>query len=151
MEESDLSVCAGQKTILLKVWRQQFLQNAIQQEFTSSDKLKFSSSLTIIHHNIRGLKDKIDEIICPLTSNNINRYICLSEHYATEQNLLILNLENYYLGSNFSCTKCIGGGSCIYVRCHLQFNTFDISDFGLEKMCEICASRTVLEFAILLQ
>jgi hypothetical protein len=94
----------GRRLFCSKYGGQQFLQNASQQEFTSSDKLKFSSSLTIIHHNIRGLKDKIDEIISPLTSNNINHYICLSEHYATEQNLLILNLENYYLASNFSCT-----------------------------------------------
>ena len=59
--------------------------------FTSSNKLKFSDSLTTIHHNIRGL---IDELICCLTSTNINPYFCLSEHNATEQNLLTLNLEN---------------------------------------------------------
>ena len=87
--------------------------------------MKLGNSLTIIHHDIRGLRDKIDELICSQTSNNINRYICVSEHYATEQNLLTLNLENY--------------GSCVFVKCHLQFNTFDVTNFGLEKICEICA------------
>jgi hypothetical protein len=80
------------------------LQNASQQEFTSSDKQKYSNSLTIIHHNVRGLSDNIDELICSQTSNNINRFICLSEHSATELNLLTLNLENYYSAFNFSCT-----------------------------------------------
>ena len=122
------------------------MQNSTQ-EFTSSDKLKLSNSLTINHHSIRGLRDKIDELIS-LTSSNINHFICLSEHYAREV-LLILNLENYYVASSFKCTRYIGGGSCIFVRCHLQFNTFDVTNFGLENICEICA-KTMLECAILL-
>jgi len=94
-----------------------------QQEFTLSDKLKFSNSLTIICHNIRGLRDKIEELICSQKSNNINCYICFSEH-AAEQNLLTLKLENYYLASNFSFIKYIGGGSCIFVRSHLGLTHF---------------------------
>jgi hypothetical protein len=42
--------------------------------------------------------------------------ICLSEHYLSTQNLLLINLENYYLGSSFSRTINHGGGVCIYIR-----------------------------------
>jgi hypothetical protein len=56
---------------------------AIGQRFTSSDKLTLNNSLTIIHQNIRGLKDKIDELMHTLASNNMNPHIiCLSEHYS---------------------------------------------------------------------
>jgi len=113
------------------------------------DKLKFSNSLTIMHHNIRGLRDKIDELICSQTSNNINSYICLSEH-AAEQDLLTLNLKNYYLASTFSCTKYIGGGSCIFVRSPLQFNTFVVSNFGLEKIFEVCAVQDSIEICYII-
>jgi hypothetical protein len=95
-----------------------------------------------MHHNIRGLRDKIDQLMWFQTSNNINHYICLPEH-AAEQDLLTLNLKNYYLASNFSCTKYIRGGWCVFVRSCVQFNTFVVSNFGLEKI-EVCAVQDSL-------
>ena len=50
----------------------------------------------------------------------------------TRKKLLIINLENYYLASNSSCTKYIGGGACIFVMSDLQFNTLDVSHFCIE-------------------
>jgi hypothetical protein len=72
-----------------------------------------------------------------LSSINLNPHIIgFSEHYLNEQNLLIVNLSNYYLASNFSHMNHSGG---IYVRSNLQVNTIDIFQFCIEKIFEACA------------
>jgi hypothetical protein len=46
-----------------------------------------------------------------LISHNLTLHIiCLSEHYITEQNLLLINMEGYHLASNFSRNNHAGGG-----------------------------------------
>jgi hypothetical protein len=111
-----------------------------KQSTTLCSKFNLHSSLTIFHQNIRRLKQKNDELLCMLSSINLNPYVvCFSEHYLTEQNLLIVNFSIYYLASNFSCINHSGGGVCIYIRSDLQVNTIDISQFCIEKMFEACA------------
>jgi hypothetical protein len=75
-----------------------------------------NDSRTVIHQNIRGLSNKSGELICSLTSNNINPHlICLSEHYLTSQNLSIINLDSYILGTSYARTNSRGGGVCTYI------------------------------------
>jgi hypothetical protein len=72
------------------------------------------SSFKIFHQNIRGLKDKHDELICSLNSFNINPHLlCISEYYTIEHNLSTISQENYKLAVNFSHVKYQGGGMCI--------------------------------------
>jgi hypothetical protein len=88
----------------------------------------------------RGLSNKSDELICSFTTNKINPHIiCLSEHYLSTQNLLLINLENYYLGCNFSCNINHGGGVCIYIRKVIHFVNCDVSHYHFEKIIEFCA------------
>jgi exonuclease III len=54
------------------------------------------------------------------------------------QNLLLINLENYYLGSSFSRTIHHGGGACIYVRKDIHFVNRDVSHYCVEKVIEFC-------------
>jgi len=43
------------------------------------------------------------------------KLICLTEYYAREQNLLIIELENYNLSANFS-SKNYAGGDVFYIH-----------------------------------
>jgi len=108
-EESDLSICAGEKTSAQSMAAAVPLK-CLSTRIYISDEVKFNNSLTIIYHNTRGLRDKTDELICSLTSNNINCYICLSEHYTTEQNFKCSHpvafhylINNYNFQSNTTC------------------------------------------------
>jgi hypothetical protein len=59
-------------------------------------------SLNIFHQNIRGLRNKCDElIIYSLEIDGIYPHIlCLSEHHMVEQDLLHPTLAGYLLGSS---------------------------------------------------
>jgi hypothetical protein len=76
-----------------------------------------NSWLTIFHEDERGLSDKSGELMCSLIISMFTaRFLCLSEHFITLQNLSTLSLDNYYLSSNFSCINHIGCGVCIFTR-----------------------------------
>jgi exonuclease III len=108
--------------------------------FDSCKNADRENCLTVIHQNIRGLCNKSDELVCSFTTNQINPpIICLSEHYLSTQNLLLINLENYYLGCSFSCTINHGGGVCIYVRKDMHFVNRDVSHCCVETIVELCA------------
>jgi hypothetical protein len=58
------------------------------------DSLK---SLSIFHHNIRGLRNKSNEFINSFVLDSINPHIlCLTEHHVEEQNLLNLTLSGFF-------------------------------------------------------
>jgi hypothetical protein len=50
-------------------------------------------------------------------------------------------LEGYTLAANYSRSGRKGGGSCIYVRNYLIFNTINITQYGIEKVSEPCAIK----------
>jgi hypothetical protein len=79
---------------------------------SKSNKLSFNKfnytkdSLILIHQNI----SKIDELKCSVVRNNINpHFICLSEHYMSDQKLSYSNFQNYVLGTKYARTIHQGG------------------------------------------
>jgi hypothetical protein len=74
-----------------------------------------SNLVTIFHQNIRGLRNKSDELIPSFVIDTINPHIlCLSEYYIAEQNLLHLSLNGYHLGSSF-CEKDFRMEVCVFM------------------------------------
>jgi exonuclease III len=101
-----------------------------------------SNSLKVLHQNIRGLRDKNDELTCSLNSFSIMPHIlCLTEHFASTQNLSFISLDNYQLSSIFSRTAFCGGGACIYIRKDLIHKSINVTQFCVEKTFEICVSH----------
>jgi hypothetical protein len=67
-----------------------------------------SNSVHIFHQNIRGLRNKADELLSSFEIDGISPHIlCLSEHHMDEQDLLHLALPGYVLGSCFYRQKCL--------------------------------------------
>jgi hypothetical protein len=96
--------------------------------------------LNIFHQNIRGLRNKSDELINSFVVDSINPYIlCLSEHHMEEQDLLNLTVMGYSLGSSYCRWNLQKGGVCIFVREDQSFNKTDTSLHCAEQTSEVCA------------
>jgi hypothetical protein len=109
-------------------------------------KIKFNNakinSFNLFHQNIRGLQYKVDELNCLLTSYDLSpSVICITEHYLTEQKLLLINLEKYCLISQFSRSINKGDGDSIYCKLDMDCNSIDIKQYCMEKVIEDCAAR----------
>jgi hypothetical protein len=75
-----------------------------------------NNPLILLHQNIRGLVSKKDEIIASLTLDKISpHFLCFSEHHMTDNNLSLVSIDNYVLGSCYSRCMYQKGGVCIFI------------------------------------
>ena len=126
----------------------------VNREQVESSKIKqtMHNSLNILHQNIRGIQHKMDELICMLYSCDLSPHIiCLTEHFLTDQKLLMIKPENYYLASSFSHQSSNGGGVCIYIKSDLECSIIDLTQYCIEKVTEVCAAQMkVKNYSIIL-
>jgi hypothetical protein len=73
-----------------------------------------SNKLTILHQNICGIYNKIDEFLISL-SHKSPHVICLSEHHLGTKEIGCVNLRQYTLGASFCRKTSRHGGVCIFV------------------------------------
>jgi hypothetical protein len=107
---------------------------------------KFNKLLILVHQNIRGLISKTDEISISLNLDKISpQVLCFSEYHMSENNLNLVNIENYALGSCFSRCRYQKGGICIFVHNDICFSHVDLLNCRVEKILEICAVK--IEFS----
>jgi hypothetical protein len=72
--------------------------------------------------------------------DGINPHIlCPSKHHMVEQDLLLLTLDGYILGSSFCRQNLQRGDVCIFVKKDQCLNKIDISHHCTEQDMEICA------------
>jgi len=101
---------------------------------------EMDESLLLIHQNIRGLSNKINEFTSMLTLEHINpQVICFSEHHMSKSNLNLLNISNYNLSTGFCRQTNKKEGVCIYVREDICYRSLDLSRYCEEKNHEACA------------
>jgi hypothetical protein len=96
---------------------------------------KFNKPLILVQQNIRGLISKAEEITVSLNLDNISpQVLCFSEHHMSENNLSLVYIENYVLGSCFSrCRLLLKGGVGILVHRAIRFSQVDLLNFSVEK------------------
>jgi exonuclease III len=112
---------------------------------STGSSVKLNKPLILVHQNIRGLTSKRDEITVSLILDKISpQVLCFSEHHMLENNLSLVNIENYSLRSNFSRSRYQKGGVCIFVRNKVCFSHVDLFNYYVEEILEICAIK--LEF-----
>ena len=84
----------------------------------------------------------MNELICMLDSCDLSTHInCLSEHYLTDHNLLMIKPNNYYLASRFSCQSYSEGCVCLYIKSNWECNMIDLSQYCVEKVTDVCAVK----------
>ena len=76
--------------------------------------------LSIYYQNIRGLRGKVNQLICQLYPS-LPHILCLSEHHMTDCELQTTYLGNYKLGSSYCRRMYEMGGVCIYIQENLKY------------------------------
>jgi hypothetical protein len=80
----------------------------------------FNDYALVLHHNVQSLNNKLLDIAIMLTVDNLNvNILCCTEHWLLEDQMNVLNIDQFRLVSNFS-TYSTSGGSCIFIRNTIQ-------------------------------
>jgi len=101
-------------------------------------------NLKIFHQNIRGLRNKIDELILHL-SECIPQVLCFTEHHLKEFEINNTCIHNYNLGAYYCRKTQKYGGVGIFVHDTLSCTPTDLTKYCNEQDLEACA----LKFKIL--
>jgi hypothetical protein len=74
-------------------------------------------AIRLLHHNVQSLNNKLLDIAIMLTTGNLNvNILCFTEHWLSEVQMNILNINYFRLVSSFSRNQGTSGGSCIFTR-----------------------------------
>ena len=106
----------------------------------------YSNDCTILHQNIQGLKNKIDEFLLSL-SHNEPQVICSTEHHLRTDEIVSVNFGHYTLGSAFCRQFFKRGGVCISIANHISFKPINLEQFCKEKDFESCALEISLSLS----
>jgi hypothetical protein len=79
---------------------------------------KSKTDFKVFHQNIRGLVNKVDEILLSLSNTN-PQVLCISEHHLESEQICLINLEQYTLGTYY---------------CRKHFKMGGVSIFTLKKI-----------------
>jgi hypothetical protein len=86
-----------------------------------------SSNLKIYHLNIRGISNKIDELLSQWDSQTPHIF-CLMEHHFIKAEILRISINNYNLGAHYCHKSRKSGGVGIFVHQSLQFAPMDFKN-----------------------
>jgi exonuclease III len=110
----------------------------------SSNKVRYEqkqkNKFTILHQNIRGIRNKVDEFLISL-STDVPQVICLTEHHLKREEIDNINFSQYTVGSFFCRRTYACGGVCILVHKDIQFDDINLDHFSKEKDFEISALK----------
>jgi hypothetical protein len=116
-----------------------FSFNKMKGAFKSKNN-KVNDKLIIIHQNIRGIMNKVDEFL--ISVNDIApQIICLTEHHATPDEIEYINFSQFKLGTFFCRQHFRQGGVCILAHSSIPTDTIKLHYFNKEKDFESCCLK----------
>jgi exonuclease III len=107
-----------------------------------------TTPLLIYHRNIRGLRNKIEELFI-LFSDNLPHILCSTEHHLFNDEINSVHINPYNLGTSYSRANHNYGGVSVLVHETISYSPTDLSNFCHEQDIEICAVKLHLAFATL--
>jgi exonuclease III len=98
------------------------------------------NTFKIFHQNIRGLKNKHNELLCHL-QEFAPHVLCLTEHHLDGDQISHLNLDSYTSGALYCTSRRFSkmGGTCIYVQDNLNTVNIMLDNYCYDKDIEACA------------
>ena len=97
-------------------------------------------SLTIFHQNIRGLHNKIDELL-NFWSTEFSHILCFTEHHLCDYEINSTCINHYNHGSKYCSKSCKYGGVSVFVHETLLFSTAELTEFCNDQDFEECAVK----------
>jgi len=94
----------------------------------------------IFDQNIRGLHNKIDELLNFWTTE-FPHIFCLREHQLSDHEINSICIKNYNLGVKYCRKSCKNGGVSIFVHETLLFTTVELTEYCNNHDLEICAVK----------
>ena len=102
--------------------------------------VEFDNLLILTHQNFRGLEHNSLKIA------KVNQHdLCFTEHHMVKLKLCLISLENYSLGSTFSCSIYRKDDIGIFVIKDTCYIGFDLSIYCEEKNIRICAIQLTVQ------
>jgi hypothetical protein len=87
-----------------------------------------NADLIIFHQNIRGLYNKVDELL-NLWTIEFPRILCRTEHHLRDHEINSTYVKCYTLGAKYCRKSCKYGGVSIFVCEGLLFSTVELDGF----------------------
>ena len=97
-------------------------------------------TINIYHQNIRSLRYKMNELLGHLNFEHPH-ILCITEHHLYHEELPLLLVENYVLGSCYCRKLKHKGGVCVFVHNSLKFTSSDINNYCIDQDFEACAKQ----------
>jgi hypothetical protein len=78
-------------------------------------------NLRLLHHNVQSLNNKLIDTAMMLIVDNANvNILCFTKHWLLEAQMIVLNIDQFRLVSNFRRSYSTSGRSCIFTRNTIQ-------------------------------
>jgi exonuclease III len=100
-----------------------------------------NNSLNIYHQNIRGVKDKTNEIVSSLYPL-LPHLLCITEHHLNHLDLRHTHIEHYNISADYCRQTLRQGGVCIFVHDTINY----LNAFCKEQDLEACAIKLQFPF-----
>ena len=94
----------------------------------------------IFHQNIRGLSNKVDELLFSLTSQNPH-VLCLTEHHLKLEEINLINSEQHTFGAYYCRRHFKQGGVAILTLKNTVYRVVSLKQCCKEKDIEICTLK----------
>lgn len=94
--------------------------------------------MLIFHQNIRGLRNKTNEILCHLFPESPH-FLCFTEHHLSGLEIHTVHIDGYTLGAYYCRNLLQKGGVCIFVKNCLEYSVIKVENYSVDKDFEVCA------------
>jgi len=114
--------------------------NTINVEHTlvkDSSQIPRCKPLKIFHQNIRGLRNKSNELYCHL-HHDLPHTPCLSENHLSASELQLIHLTNYSMGAKYCRKTFLNGGVSIFVYANFKYTNINIDEYNIDKDIKAC-------------
>jgi hypothetical protein len=102
--------------------------------------VKNMEKLTIMHQNIRGLRNKINEFIISMSEIKPH-LICFFKHHIKDTELNTPYIPLYKLGATYSRNILKCGGVCIYINENIEHCNTNLHPYCKEQDLEVTALK----------
>ena len=117
-----------------------FSRNQDHPRNASSPNRNNNVALMIFHQNIRGLHNKIDELL-NFWSTELPHILCSTEHHLCDHEINSTCINYYNLRAKYCRKSCKYGGVSIFVHETLLLSTIELAEFCNDQDFEVCAMK----------